>query len=387
MQYKVFKFRCYPTKTQEEQFIKTFNARRFIWNYFVSIGTKETISSEFSLSLTKLKGTPEYSWLNDISSVALQNMIPAVMKAFRWAKVKPELVKKKQYKNYFTISGTPATSATMGKITVPKTKGYLSIKWTRVLPKQPTTYKIGQSKDGKFWIQFVCKDTGILPTCGTGVVGIDLGLKDIVVDSDKNVYKNPRYLSKAKDKISKAHRKFSRRITGSKRKEKARLSLAKRHSKVANQRKDYIHKLTRKLINENQVIGIEDLNIRKMTTGNKFSGLVLDTGLRFFRECLEYKARESGWTVIVRLNRWEPSTQYCHSCQTRVKKKFSMHVREWRCEFCGALHDRDVNASLNIKRVAKFIVDTRPVAGGTLVLAPPLLSVLSNMPRTVVCAQ
>jgi putative transposase len=156
---------------------------------------------------------------------------------------------------------------------------------------------------------------------------------------------------------------------------------------VANQRKDYIHKLTRKLVNENQVIGIEDLNVSGMSKNGKLGLALLDSGLGMFKRFLEYKASESAHTVIVKMNRWEPSTQTCNTCGERVSKKLTLAIREWECEFCGALHDRDINAGLNIKRVASFMSTKYSYPGGSIVLAPPLLHLVNILPRTAVCAQ
>lgn len=386
---KAFKFRCFPNEAQQQMLQKTFGSCRFVWNKLVAENsTRDKISiTELSNQFFKLKTNQEFYWLAEPPAVALQQTLVILANAFYQLRKAPKFKSKTRDKNSFRVVGNYAIRIKNREVFLPKDKEKLEIKWSRDLPCKPTSYTVSQSKNGKYWISFLCKEFEPKLTNGQGVLGIDLGLKDLVVDSDGNKYDNPKFFCRAQKALAKAQRVLARRKKGSKRREKARLRVARKYAKVANQRKDYLHKLTRKLVNENQVIGIEDLNVRGMSKNRRLAKSIMDSGLGMFKRFLEYKASESAHTVIVKMNRWEPSTQTCNACGERVSKNLLLSTRAWTCEFCGAVHDRDINASLNIKYVAKYMVDKNKPLGGTLVLAPPMLHILRNIPRTAVNAQ
>ena len=386
---KAFRYRCFPNEAQQLAINKTFGCCRFVWNHLLTSNKNYLAvkSSELNRQLLELKANSDYYWLRDVSSVALQQVIGILFDSIRNSVNKPTLKLKRSRKQSFRIVGDFAIRLVGDELFLPKDKESLAIKWTRKLPSKPSSYTVSQTSDGKYWVSFLCKEFEPKLTNGQGVLGIDLGLKDLVVDSDGNKYDNPKFFCRAQKALAKAQRVLARRKKGSKRREKARMRVARKYAKVANQRKDYIHKLTRKLVNENQVIGIEDLNVRGMSKNRSLAKSIMDSGLGMFKRFLEYKASESAHTVIVKMNRWEPSTQTCNACGERVSKNLTLSIREWRCERCGTLHDRDINAGLNIKYVAEYMVDKHKPLGGILLLAPPMLHILKNLPRTAVNAQ
>lgn len=386
---KAFRYRCFPNEAQQLAINKTFGCCRFVWNHLLTLNKNyhAVKSSELNRQLLEIKANPDYYWLRDVSSVALQQVIGILFDSLRSSIIKPTVKLKRSRKQSFRIVGDFAIRLVGNELFLPKDKETLAIKWTRKLPSKPSSYTVSQTTDGKYWVSFLCKEVEPKLTNGQGVLGIDLGLKDLVVDSDGNKYDNPKFFCRAQKALAKAQRVLARRKKGSKRREKARMRVARKYAKVSNQRKDYIHKLTRKLVNENQVIGIEDLNVRGMSKNRRLAKSIMDSGLGMFKRFLEYKASESAHAVIVKMNRWEPSTQTCNACGERVSKNLLLSTRAWTCEFCGAVHDRDINAGLNIKYVAKYMVDKYKPLGGVLLLAPPMLHILKNLPRTAVNAQ
>ena len=177
-------------------------------------------------------------------------------------------------------------------------------------------------------------------------IGIDLGLTDFAITSDGIKYSNPKYLKKSLNKLAIEQRKLSRKKIGSENREKQRLKVAKLHEKISNQRKDFLHKLSSELINENQVICLEDLHVKEIQQNKYLSQSVSDVGWYEFRRQLEYKAKWYGRTISF-IDKWYPSSQICSNCGNNTGKK-PLNIREFTCQYCGKHHDRDINASINI---------------------------------------
>jgi putative transposase len=400
---KAYKYRIYPNREQIVLLERTFGCCRFVWNHLLGLnkdlyalykegkGDKPNIGyAQLCLSLTMLKQNMDYIWLNDISSIALQQKVKDLADAWQSSfkitgRGLPQFKSKHRNHNSFRIVGTSRLKD--GKLYLPKDNRGLKIRWTRGLPSEPSSYTISKTPDGKYWISFVCKDYDPIITNGTGSIGIDLGLKDMVVDSDGTKYTSPKFYRKSLERLAKAQRVLSRRIKGSKRRNKARLRVAKLHAKIHNQRKDYAHKLSRKLVNENQVIGIEDLAVRNWVKNRRLAMSTMDASLGMFRRFLEYKAIESKHTGIVLMDKWYPSTHLCTVCRKRPTVKLALNARSWTCEFCGTEHDRDHNAAMNIKAVTEWVFKSHKEPKGTIVLAPCLRVLKQTMPVAPVRAQ
>lgn len=215
---------------------------------------------------------------------------------------------------------------------------------------------IERSKTNKYYCS-ICVDVDIPEYNHTGeVIGIDLGIKDLVIDSNGNKYSNPKFLNKVEKKIKHLQRLYSKKKKGSKNQEKTRLKLATAHEKLCNKRKDYLHKITTKLIKENDVICIENLNVKGITKNHKLAKSIQDSSLGTLVRMLKYKALLNN-RQIIEIGRFYPSSKLCHCCGY-IKKDLTLDNREWICPNCGETHDRDINAAINIKNEGLRILDT-----------------------------
>ena len=215
---------------------------------------------------------------------------------------------------------------------------------------------IERSKTNKYYCS-ICVDIEQEEYEHTGeVIGIDLGIKDLVIDSNGNKYDNPKYLNKVENKIKHLNRLYSKKQKGSKNQEKTRLKLAAAYEKLSNKRKDNLHKITTKLIKENDIICIENLNVKGMMKNHKLSKAIQDCSFGTLAGMLKYKA---AWhnRQIIEVGRYYPSSKLCHCCGHRMSY-MGLEIREWICPNCGTKHDRDINAAINIKNEGLRILDT-----------------------------
>jgi putative transposase len=352
---KACKYRFYPTKEQQEMLAKTFGCVRVVWNNLLDWRSKEyTLNgikinyTKTSAKLTELKTTEQFTWLNEVSSVALQQTLRNQDTAFSnfFAKrAKYPTVKKKSSNQSFRLSNS-AFSIKNGEVYIAKSKEPLDIRWSRPLEGKPSSITVSKDASNRYFVSF-CTEVEIksLPKVDKAV-GIDLGLTDFVITSNGEKVKPLKALIKYQTKLSKLQKRLSSKTKGSNNRIKARIKVAKVHAKIADSRKDFLHKLSTRLINENQVISIEDLNISGMISNHKSAKATADASWREFVRQLEYKADWYGRT-IVKCSPWYPSSQICSSCGTVTGKK-ALHIRTWTCD-CGVTHDRDVNAAINIK--------------------------------------
>ena len=224
--------------------------------------------------------------------------------------------------------------------------GVLRLKWSRPLPSEPSSVTIIKECSGKYYASFVVEvEDGKLPPTAKEV-GIDLGLASLAVTSDGEKFAPPRFLRSALRKIGRLQRSLSRKVKGSRNRNKARLLVVKAHEKVASKRLDFLHKLSTQLIRENQTVVVENLNVSGMLKNRRLAKSISDAGWRMFRTLLEYKAERYGRQLRV-ISRWEPTSQRCSECGHQDGKK-PLSVRTWTCAACGSAHDRDINAAKNI---------------------------------------
>ena len=355
MKNKAFKYRFYPTIEQTEMLAKTFGCVRVVWNNLLDWRSKEyTLNgtkinyNSTSAKLTELKQDEKYVWLNEVSSVALQQTLRNQDKAFSnfFAKraMYPTFKKKSNYQSFRLVN--TAFKIKAGQVYLAKDSTPLNIKWSRPLEGKPSSLTISKDCADRYFVSF-CSEVEIKPLpIVDKTVGIDLGLTDFVITSDGDKIKPLKSLINHQSKLAILQKRLSKKTKGSHNRIKAKLKVARLHAKIVDSRKDYLHKLSTKLINENQVISLEDLNITGMIRNHKLAKAIADASWSEFVRQLEYKADWYGRT-IVKCSPWYPSSQICSNCGAITGKK-PLQIRKWTCA-CGATHDRDINAAINIK--------------------------------------
>lgn len=239
-----------------------------------------------------------------------------------------------------------------GKLSLPKI-GDITVKWSRALPSDPSTVTVIKDAAGRYFASFVVEtDPDILPPT-TPEVGIDLGLGHFAVLSDGRKIDSPRFLRRAEKKLRRAQHSLSRKEKGSKNRVKARQRVARAHARVADARREFHHQLSTKLIRENQAIAVEDLCVKGLAR-TRLAKSVHDAGWAAFVAMLEYKATKHG-REFIKIGRFEPTSQVCSTCGVKDGPK-PLHVREWTCGACGTVHDRDINAAVNVAKAAGLAV-------------------------------
>jgi len=361
---KAYIYRIYPDTEQTILINKTFGCVRFIYNQMLA--NRKAIYEQYkeNKQVTKQQrySTPadykkENEWLKEVDSLALANaqlnLNTAYNNFFRDKSVGfPKFKSKHRDKKSYTTNNQGETIRLVdGKhIRLPKLKD-IYIKQHRQLPEESRikSATISQTPTGKYYIsilvEFQADTKQVKPTYET-TVGLDYSSKSLYVDSQANSADYPKFYLKAEIKLKKEQRKLSKRKKGGKNREKQRQKVAKLHEKVANQRKDFLHKLSRQITNAYDAVVIEDLNMRGMAQGLKLAKSTNDNGFGMLKTFLEYKLKEEG-KYLVTIDKWYPSSKLCHICSS-VNDELTLADRVWVC-CCGAVLDRDVNAAINIK--------------------------------------
>jgi putative transposase len=353
---RAFKFRFYPTDAQAAQLARTFGCVRKVYNLALTARTEAwTLRQErvnynaTSAMLTAWKKTEELAYLNEVSSVPLQQTLRHLQVAFT-----NFFAKRAHYPTFKTRkrsrrSAEYTTSAFRyrdGKLTLAKMDQPLEIVWSRPLPAgaQPSTVTVSQDAAGRWFVSLLCEDR-IDAAAASGVVGIDAGLDHLLTLSTGEKITNPRHERADRARLARAQRNLARKVKGSANRAKARLKVARVHARITDRRRDHLHKLSTRLVRNNQTIVIEDLTIRNMVKNRSLARAISDAAWRQFRTILEYKAQGYGREVIA-VDRWYPSSKLCSACGALVEK-MPLNLRSWTCR-CGVVHDRDLNAARNI---------------------------------------
>lgn len=354
---RAYKFRFYPTSEQEEILVKTFGCTRFIYNYMLRLRTdawmqkKERIGyHESSAALTALKKQSEYAWLNDVSSVPVQQSLRHLQTAF--ANFFAKRAKYPQFKRKCGNQSAEYTSSAFkldGKsLKLAKMSGPLNIRWSRQIPKAAKVTTVTVSKDvaGRYFVSLLCDDVVAKKPEAQGKVGIDLGLTHFAILSTGEKVAAPNAFRKNEKKLAKLQRRLAKKTKGSNRRTKAKLKVARLHAKIADSRKDFLHKLSTRLINENQVIAVESLSVSNMQKNRCLAKSISDASWSEFVRQLEYKAHWYG-RELIGIDRWFPSSKRCSDCGYTMPK-MPLKIRQWACPECGSIHDRDINAARNV---------------------------------------
>ena len=365
-QKKAYKYRIYPTAEQVHILARTFGCCRYVYNWALRQRTDayykdgERLYYEATAQrLTSLKKQADHVWLNDISSVPLQQSLRHLDTAFRnffEGRAQYPKFHKKHGEQVATYASTAfkwdGTSLTLAKMSEP-----LTIVLSRPLPKgaKPSTVTVSKDCANRYFVSILLEeDIKPLPVVNKQV-GLDLGLKSMVVTSDGYTYGNPKFFAKDEKKLAQAQRRQTRKKKGSQNRAKARHKVAKIHAKIADRRRDYQHKLSTHIIRENQIVCVESLQVKNMVQNHSLAKAISDVGWGEFVRQLEYKAKWYGRT-LVRIDKFYPSSKRCFDCG-HVLDTLSLDVRVWTCPECGVIHDRDINAAKNIHAAGLTVFD------------------------------
>lgn len=369
---RAYKFRFYPTPDQGTVLARTFGSARFAYNYMLKARTDAWFNEqrkvgyhETSAMLTALKKDPQYAWLNEVSCVPVQQALRHLQTAFG-----NFFSRRAGYPSFHSKHGVQSAEYTSSafkweknSLTLAKMKSPLNIRWSRTIPKAAKVTTVTISKDcaGRYFASLLCDDSVAALPKAAGAVGVDLGLTHFAILSTCEKIASPKTFQMNQKKLARLQKTLARKQKGSKNRAKAKTKVARIHAKIADARKDFLHKLSTRLIRENQTISLETLAVKNMSKSAKGtieapgrrvkqkSGLnksILDAGWSEFVRQLQYKALWYG-REIIGIDRWYPSSKRCSDCGY-VLQAMKLSTREWVCPSCGVHHDRDVNAARNI---------------------------------------
>jgi len=354
---KAYKCRIYPNKEQEEQIHKTFGCCRFVYNQTLSYRKDKYEQSKQSMNKTSCNNyvnqilKKEYEWLKEVDKFALTNSVynmdSAYQKFFKEHTGYPKFKSKKNPKRSYTTNFTNGNiEVADNKIKLPKLK-WVKAKIHREFQGQIKSVTISQTPSGKYFVSILV-ETEHIPMVSTGsMIGLDLGIKDLLITSDGEKYDNIRTTKKYEKKLAKEQRKLSHKVKGSKNWNKQRIKVARIHEKIHNTRIDSLHKISHKLVQENQLIVSEDLAVSNMVKNHNLAKAISDCGWYELTRQISYKSKWNNRRYI-KIGRFTKSSQPCNVCGYINTETKNLSVREWICPKCGTKHDRDINAAINI---------------------------------------
>ncbi len=379
-------YRVYPNPKQRELINQTLGCCRFVYNWNLAnaqatyeawklnpnLEKPKVSHNEFSRLLVPLKA--EFEWLKNVSAVALQqsirNLDVAYQRFFKGIAGYPKF-KHRNHGSSFKLVGTAFELFDLDespKIRLARIPGHFNLNVNpRVLPKDVKSVIVKRTATNEYYVALV----GMISrpkTNGLKITGVDVGIKDLFVKSDSIKIANPKHYVKSQRSLRRAQQALSRKTKGSNNRYKARLKVAKLHQHIRNQRKDLIHKFTTQLVNENQVIAVENLNIAGMVKNRNLAKHINSAGWGEFVRQLEYKSKWSQHCSVVIVNRFYPSSKLCSVCDTK-NDDLKLSQRIWTCKKCNTEHDRDVNAAINLRRVALKAMSDMDLQPGTVVTA------------------
>ena len=364
---KTYEYRIYPNKKQEVLIHKHFGCARFVYNKALALKIEAYTKDKTNLSkydlvnkVVEWKKLEKFSWLKEVHSQSLQqaifNLDSAYTRFFREKKGFPKFKSKHTHRFSYSLPQGVKVDFEICKVYIPKV-GWTKTRIDRTFEGKIKTCTVKQAPSGKYFISILFEGgttkPNKLPITEETTVGIDLGLKTFATLSNGKEYKKLRVLYKEEKQLTKLQKRLSRKVKGSKNREKARIKVARCHERITNIRKDYLHKVSTAIISENQTntICLETLNISGMMKNHKMAKSFADVSLYTFKQMLEYKADRVGKNILY-IGRFEPSSQLCSVCGYINKEVKDLSVREWTCPSCSTKHNRDLNASINIKKIA-----------------------------------
>src|SRR6266487_2923266 len=356
-QKKAYKYRMYPTDEQANMLARTFGCCRYAYNWALRARTdaffqrgERLYYNQLAVMLTELKKQEETAWLTEVSSVPLQQSLRHLDTAFR-----NFFEGRAEYPTFHKKHGVQSATYTANafswgghSLTLAKMDAPLDIHWSRPLPTgcQPTSVTITKDCANRYFVSILVEEEIKHLPVGNSQVGLDLGLKSMVITSDGHTSGNPKFFAQDEKKLAKAQRRHAKKQKGSQNRRKAQLKVARIHARIADRRRDYQHKLSTKIIRENQVVCVESLQVKNMVQNHKLAKAISDVGWSEFVRQLAYKAEWYGRTLI-KIDTWYPSSKRCFACG-HILESFPLAIRFWTCSECGAVHDRDLNAAKNV---------------------------------------
>ena len=353
---KAYKFRIYPNTEQRMLLARTFGCVRFIYNRMLADKILHYKKTGESLYCYPSQYKDEFPWLREVDSLALVGAYNALESAyrnfFRDPKIGfPNFKSKHRNDNSYTtnmINGNIELAD--GFLKLPKL-GKVKIGQHRQIPNgyKLKSVTVSRTPTGKFFASILYEyEADAVPIKPSSAIGLDFSMPELYVDSNGNSPKYPRFYRRMQDKLAKEQRKLSKRLKGGKNREKQRFKVARLHERVANQRRDFLHKQSRQIANAHDAVCIEDLNMKAMAKSLNFGKSVSDNGWGMFTRFLEYKLKEQGKRLI-KIGKWFPSSKLCGACG-HINKELELKTREWVCPSCKMRHFRDYNAACNIRK-------------------------------------
>lgn len=350
---KAYKFRFYPTEEQKENLLQTFGSARFVYNHFLDQKSrlwkeekKNLTYSDLASLLCKLK--LKHEWLKQVSSVCLQQALRNLDRAYN------NFFKKRARFPRFKKRGSAQSATYMknafkyseGKLYLAKQKRALDIRFSKSFEGEVSSVTVSKDSIDRYFVSFRVKEEIEKHPFVKKEIGIDLGISHMIIDHTGEKLVNPKFLKTSFRSLKRKQRALSKKKKLSKNREKAKLALARCHAKIKDQRLDFLHKETSRLVHENQVIVVEDLSVKKMQKNKRLSKEIADVSFSTFLRILEYKCLWYG-REFVQVGKFFPSSKTC-SCCGDVLKELPLSTRQWECEACNSQHDRDINAARNI---------------------------------------
>ena len=365
---KAYKFRLYPTEEQKQFFNQCIGNARFVYNHCLSLrkdlweNDKKSISmKELSRHITDLKKYQEYEWLKNSDSIALQQSIrdldTAFQRFFKKQAKYPRFHNKHKKNSYRTINQNGTVAIENGKLHLPKLKTLVEVRQSRFFNGIIKNATVSKTPSNKYFVSLLVEEKDVFGTSKPNEVGIDLGIKDFAILSNGTKYNmDTKHIKNLEKKLKRLQRKFSRTMPKSKNHEKRRIKVAIQYEKITNFKNDFLQKLSRKLVDENQVIAIESLRIKNMVKNHRLAKSIQDCSWYKFVTMLEYKSKWQSNCQVVKIDTFFPSSQICSQCGYKNPKVKDLSIREWECPKCHTTHDRDINASINILNEGKKLL-------------------------------